>query len=1047
MTPSFALLLDNDGLTLLHDAGRGWRRVDTVLFETPDLAAALEAMRTRADALAGGAPIRAALVLPNSQILYAEADAGTDAADNARRAARRLDGATPYALEELVFDWKTRGGKILIAAVARETLEEAEDFALKHGFGPMSFTATPAESDFPGAPFFGPCDAAAHLLNPGEILERPARPILSLGDLEPPAEAATAAEPVAAEARDGTDTAPAVETPAEETPEAAGPSGAQALAPATTPLPAPETDLKKANSVSDPQVDIAEETPKEKAALQSDGTAEPLESPDEAGPTADALPAPSFASIRPRIQSEIETPPPPSRAPATPATGASTSAGQEPRAPSRKTTARPPRKDSRNRVEPVLSARSAAAAATPPKPVPATPPVADTATAPPPAAATKAKLTAAPAAPILPAVETSVQEAEALTVFGARKSQQDSRPPLRLEVLAAAAGVAAIAIVGLWSFVGGPSEDTATLSAPSDLVSVAPVLEDSAPAVTDLAPTAPVESGAPDAIALTEQDSASAPDMPASLPESPVAAESAAAPVTDAEGTQTSPVSETADALELAGAGTRSPTPGDALSATTPATPAAAEDPAGEVEDLTEPEIAGAAETVGVEPDPAEGEELALLTPTEEPTNPELPAAAPLDPVSARAAYAVSGIWQAPPEQGIEPKTEDIEDIYIASIDPSSPVQDAYSLPDPRELAETAPQAAEPPVVPAPTPDPEAAAPESGLTPGGVAIRLGPPDIVPPRRPDGLAPEQAETPAETADPDAEAAPEAEDPLREFRPRTRPDGLIEETERTNLGGRTRSELALFRPAKRPASVQETAEALAEAQSMADAQTEAGQQAELLGEDTAQSAADADALALDLATATDRAIAESPEPRLRPANIAQIADRARRRAELEAAAEQEAAEAAEAAQLEMARKRAAEARAAQERDAKEAEAKAVAAAAAAARAAQEAEAEAEEDAASSGPAVPRRERANPTGPISARVAREATVANAVSLRKVSLIGVYGTSSQRRALVRLPSGKMVKLKVGDRLDGGRVAAIGASDLSYQKSGRMVTLKMPKG
>ena len=87
------------------------------------------------------------------------------------------------------------------------------------------------------------------------------------------------------------------------------------------------------------------------------------------------------------------------------------------------------------------------------------------------------------------------------------------------------------------------------------------------------------------------------------------------------------------------------------------------------------------------------------------------------------------------------------------------------------------------------------------------------------------------------------------------------------------------------------------------------------------------------------------------------------------------------------------------------------------------------------------------ARPTGPTRGRVAQQATVANAINLGKVNLMGVYGTPSNRRALVRLPSGRFVKVKVGDRVDGGRVRAIGGDQLSYVKSGRQVVLKMPRG
>ena len=61
-------------------------------------------------------------------------------------------------------------------------------------------------------------------------------------------------------------------------------------------------------------------------------------------------------------------------------------------------------------------------------------------------------------------------------------------------------------------------------------------------------------------------------------------------------------------------------------------------------------------------------------------------------------------------------------------------------------------------------------------------------------------------------------------------------------------------------------------------------------------------------------------------------------------------------------------------------------------------------------------------------------------------VNLIGVYGSTSDRHALVRLPSGKYLRLKVGDRVDGGKVAAIGDQELRYIKNGRNLILALPK-
>ena len=83
--------------------------------------------------------------------------------------------------------------------------------------------------------------------------------------------------------------------------------------------------------------------------------------------------------------------------------------------------------------------------------------------------------------------------------------------------------------------------------------------------------------------------------------------------------------------------------------------------------------------------------------------------------------------------------------------------------------------------------------------------------------------------------------------------------------------------------------------------------------------------------------------------------------------------------------------------------------------------------------------------PAAPSGSTVSERATVRNAVDLRQLNLIGVYGEPSSRRALVRLPNGRYQKVKVGDRVDGGRIAAIGEDQLRYVKGGQNMTLRMP--
>ena len=82
-----------------------------------------------------------------------------------------------------------------------------------------------------------------------------------------------------------------------------------------------------------------------------------------------------------------------------------------------------------------------------------------------------------------------------------------------------------------------------------------------------------------------------------------------------------------------------------------------------------------------------------------------------------------------------------------------------------------------------------------------------------------------------------------------------------------------------------------------------------------------------------------------------------------------------------------------------------------------------------------------------PSNASVARQATIEDAIRLNRISLVGVFGRPSDRRALIRLPSGQYIKVEVGDRVDGGTVAAISDTALQYQKGGRTVALTLPQG
>ncbi|MEN8709950.1 MAG: hypothetical protein ABF310_08055 [Paracoccaceae bacterium] len=71
--------------------------------------------------------------------------------------------------------------------------------------------------------------------------------------------------------------------------------------------------------------------------------------------------------------------------------------------------------------------------------------------------------------------------------------------------------------------------------------------------------------------------------------------------------------------------------------------------------------------------------------------------------------------------------------------------------------------------------------------------------------------------------------------------------------------------------------------------------------------------------------------------------------------------------------------------------------------------------------------------------------ATQSGGIRLNKDSLIGIYGTKSRKSALMRTSRGRYVKLKVGDRFDGGKVAAIGNRELRLVKGSRNVVYELP--
>jgi len=186
MKPTFSLSLSADGIVLMQRLVGGWYVVDTVDPTSPDLAQAMADLQQKA-AQATDAPLGSKLIIPQDQIKY------LDIPINASSEAQRLDqiqtaveGATPYGLNEVAYDWRMKGTKAQIAIVAHDTLAEAEGFAADFGFAPLCFVASPDPAEFTGEPFFGMASGAATHLPEGETVDRDDNPVVSLGAIPAP---------------------------------------------------------------------------------------------------------------------------------------------------------------------------------------------------------------------------------------------------------------------------------------------------------------------------------------------------------------------------------------------------------------------------------------------------------------------------------------------------------------------------------------------------------------------------------------------------------------------------------------------------------------------------------------------------------------------------------------------------------------------------------------------------------------------------------------------------------------------------------------------
>ncbi len=134
-------------------APAAWRHLGSVDFTSSDFQGELARLRAMATGDGTGSTLPVTLIIPDDQILYTTLTVAPGA-DREHAVGRALDGLTPYAIEDLAFDWEGDGDSVRVAAVARQTLREARDFAGQYGFDGQGYCAVPEAGLYPGEPVF-----------------------------------------------------------------------------------------------------------------------------------------------------------------------------------------------------------------------------------------------------------------------------------------------------------------------------------------------------------------------------------------------------------------------------------------------------------------------------------------------------------------------------------------------------------------------------------------------------------------------------------------------------------------------------------------------------------------------------------------------------------------------------------------------------------------------------------------------------------------------------------------------------------------------------
>lgn len=1003
MKPNFALHFTDDSIALLHRTRRGWVEIGTTPFAVDDLPAALATLREKAEALEP-AGITTKLVIPNSQIKYLEIAApGPDAAKRRAQIAAGLEGQTPYDVSDLVWDHWGKGPTVQVAVLARETLDEAEGFAAANGFNPVSFVAIPDDAAYGGEPWFGPSSHAATILKPGEKVDRDQDPIrlaaapfpAATGDADPEPAPEPAPEPEAQAAPE-----PQAEPQAEPEPATAATAEAQpeTLPEPPTPEPSP----------------AAEAAPETQAEPLPEAAPEPQPEPATAPLAEEPAPAP-LRVLQDDLAGLIRPETSLSESPVDPAAIAATLAPSEAPAPSSVLSGTIPDMDeapmaidvAEETIDDTRSRRPATSVLIDPSVEDDLPPL--------------------PSGAALSAYNRRGSDA-AVDLPSSAPAMADRMAPRAAPVAAAAAAPARKE---------GKAERPAGVRPPPKFSYETPGEKPAAAAPKALRGlgalvTAPSIPGGRKAKVVAPVATATAAAAAATATAAAAAATTAKRPA--GLGTRPMPVRGKPRHLGLILTGLLLIMLALAAALSTyyvswrdqgneAVTDVAAADPA--AAGATDPGADPAADpAVAEEAIPAPEDEMLadLVDPAEIATTPEDEAAADgvvmeaIDPNATLPASTApeTATAAAPPAEPAPqttvvagdpartaPSSEPQDEIFLAAADSAPRTVDPVALPLPAAQGDPPPAAQLPPP-PFGTMyqfDENGlirATPEGIVTPEGVLLTAGPPPRLPPERPASIAEAAAAAAIDAAlaarnaaEPGAAPPATGEDfvipadpALADNRPLARPANLVPAPQPTETA--TDDDAALS---------PELASRLAGVRPAARPDTLAAEAVAsgLIAPATASNNGSL-ALVAPEGAVSPLGLAISRRPAARPEDMNRAVEEAVAAAirQLDPVPEDDAPYAVEENEPEVA---------------------AVA----------------------------------PRIPSSANVAQQATVRNAIDLRDINLIGVYGTSAERYALVRNPNGRYVKVEVGDRLDGGRVAAITASELRYEKRGRMVVLELP--